>query len=297
MTTASPQTPRTVSFGPLPGERAVSRHELLRYAAGELSPARRAEIDALLAGDEGLAAELSELEHDKQAFQAQMPFERFAARHEARARRGVFARLQDGVGRLRLALGGGLVAVGAAAALLVLVDGGAGSDPGRDPGSDPSTESGIRLKGNSHLGLFVRDDKSARVGTDGEQLHPGDQIQFVVKDERLTSMVLLGVDGNGVVTVYEARELKDGTQKGAQPVGTVARPRVLEESLILDDALGPERFFVVYADTDVDTLSREAKRAAQLLAASKADLSSTEHLPLSGMEARQSSIHIVKIGR
>ena len=55
---------------------------------------------------------------------------------------------------------------------------------------------------------------------------------------------------------------------------------MLEQSVILDDAIGPERFFVLYGKDNPDKLKRTARRAARLLAESKADLTSVEQLDL-----------------
>jgi hypothetical protein len=110
----------------------------------------------------------------------------------------------------------------------------------------------------------------------------------------MDAMVLLGVDGKGVVTIYDARDLGGTTDKGGMSAGSSAKPRVLEQSVILDDAIGPERFFVLYGKDSPDKLKRQARRAARLLAESQADLTSVEQLDLGSLEVRQSSIHIVK---
>jgi hypothetical protein len=288
--------PHVIAFKGPDDERAVSRHELLRYQAGELDEARRAAIAEALQTDEALAAELAELENDKRAFQASMPFERFASRMEAKqeATGGLLAKLKS----FRLQLGGVALACGAAAALVLMPT--SSTTPGTEIGNGVATggapDTGtIRLKGQGHIGLFVRDGGKARLGVDGEELHPGDQIQFVVRDEeQMDAMVLLGVDGKGVVTIYDARDLGGTTDKGGMSAGSSAKPRVLEQSVILDDAIGPERFFVLYGKDSPDKLKRQARRAARLLAESQADLTSVEQLDLGSLEVRQSSIHIVK---
>ena len=287
-------TNHVIAFKGPDDERAVSRHELLRYQAGELDEARRAEIAEALKTDEALAAELAELDNDKRAFQASMPFERFAARMEEKqeATGGLLAKLKS----FRLQLGGVILACGAAAALVIMPS--TTTPKGDGPHTDtptPTDTSTIRLKGQGHIGLFVRDGGKARLGVDGEELHPGDQIQFVVRDEvEMDAMVLLGVDGKGVVTIYDTRDLGRTTDKGGMTTGTNAKPRVLEQSVILDDAMGPERFFVLYGKDNPDKLKRQARRAARLLAESKADLTSIEKLDLADASVRQSSIHIVK---
>lgn len=292
----SETTARAIRFAGPDESRGVSRHELRRYLAGELSNERQASIQAALQSDAALSAELAELKNDLEsrarAFATAMPFERFVARHEARvaSTEGLFGRLVRALRSYRWQLGGVALAAGAAAVLLLVVV----PSPHPVP-SDPST---IRLKGGAQLGLFVREGRNARLGIDGEELHPGDQIQFVVKDDLdLRSMVLLGLDGNGVVTVYDARRLPSTIPKGATVVGSEVRerPRVLEQSVILDDALGPERFFVVYGDQAPEVLTENAKRAAEILVKAGADLAAVESLAVDGA-VKQSSIHIVKVG-
>jgi hypothetical protein len=285
-------TNHVIAFKGPDDERAVSRHELLRYQAGELDETRRAQIADALKTDEALAAEWAELESDKRAFQTSMPFERFAARMEEKQQpTGLLAKLKS----FRLQLGGFALAAGAAAALLIMPSAGPSTDGDNNTTDQVTQTSPIRLKGQGHIGLFVRDGGNARLGTDGEELHPGDQIQFVVRDEaEMDAMVLLGVDGKGVVTIYDTRDLGGTTAKGGMTLGTQQKPRVLEQSVILDDAIGPERFFVLYGKESPDKLKRKARRAARLLAESQADLTSVEKLDLGSIDVRQSSIHIVK---
>lgn len=277
---------RVVDFEGSRGERQVSAFELARFHAGELSKERRAEIERLLASDASLAAELEDLRAGDAAFRTQMPFERFASDHEARAAKtgglaGVLSRLRA----LRWHVGGGVVATAAAAILLVLLV------PTNDPGVDPT--GGNRLKGpGARIGFFVKASEGPRWGTDGETLRAGDRIQFAVKDpDRARSMVIVGVDGRGEVSTYVARRMSTGTPKGERE----GAPRLLEQSLVLDDAVGVERFFVVYGDTDVETLTRAAEAAAREVAQSGADLSTVERLPLSLDDVEQGSVHIRKV--
>jgi hypothetical protein len=273
-------------------EPAVSNHELRRFLAGELTPERRADIerDALLqpALHERLAKLAAEQRAEDAAFALEVPLPRFLRDHEARAQRataksgGLFARLAS----IRFTFGAGALAAAACAVFLLVqpVDGGDG-----DAAIDGA--GGVRWKGDARVGFLVRESDGARFGTDGEQLGAGDQIQFAVKDDAAHgAMVLVGVDGRGVVTVYAAEHVDGERAKGVP--GEQVKPRILGESVVLDDATGAERFFVVYGDPPLEALRRTVEDAARTVPTSA--LAHTERLPLP-REYTQSSVHIVKV--
>ena len=255
-------------------EPAVSKHELSRFLAGECTPERRAHIEAALASDPALRAKADELVAEERAFRAAIPLERFLADHAAKTA-SRFAWLKS----LRIQTTLGLAVVMSAAALFLVVR-----------GPDDGVERAIREKGG-RVGFFVRDHDSVHPGTAGEQLGEGDQVQFAVRDDvSHSAMVLVGVDGRGVVTVYDAEAIDHERAKGAE------KARLLPDSVVLDDATGAERFFVVYGDGAVDAVRATVEHAAQELASAHADLASTERLPLSKSYV-QSSVHIVKVAR
>lgn len=253
-------------------EPSVSTHELRRFLAGELSPERRALIESDPSLQPRLAALAAEQRAEDAAFRLEVPLPRFLADHEERTKApGLFARLAS----MRLTMGAGALAAAACAVFLLV-----------RPIDD---EDPIRAKGG-RVGFLVRESEGARFGVDGEQLPRGAQIQFAVRDDvDHAAMVVVGVDGRGVVTVYAAERV-DERVKGPSPEKT----RLLPESIVLDDATGAERFFVVYGDGHVDNVRREVEQAARALASSGASLVDTERLPLpSGYT--QSSVHIVKV--
>ena len=94
-------------------------------------------------------------------------------------------------------------------------------------------------------------------------------------------------------TLITANALLAGTIKGAEP----ERARLLELSLVLDDAVGAERFFVVYGTGDVEALRTRAEAAARVLATNRGDLKADARLPLNERETEQSSVHILKVAR
>ncbi len=71
----------------------------------------------------------------------------------------------------------------------------------------------------------------------------------------------------------------------------------LDDSLVLDDSLGPERFFAVYGGMDeIPSIKKAAERAAHKLVEQKADLSRVDELPLD-LHAKQGSVYIIKVAR
>ena len=271
----------------------VTPFELERYFVGELSAARRAEIESALAEQPALKAALEAIEAEQRAFVAEMPFGRFAARHAQRKveTEGMPARLTRWLARFRLQAGG-LVLGGAAAAVLFAVAPSSDDVPEVTASGGEVASSNARLKGAARLGIFVKEPAGARLGRDGERLSVGDRIQFVVKDVRdKPSMVIVGIDGRGQVSVYAQSGERGLTQKG--PAASHESPRVLPQSVVLDDSLGPERFFVVFGGSSPEKLRADVERAAAQVAGS-ADLTVLERLPLSD-DVVQSSVHIVKI--
>lgn len=249
-----------------------STHELRRFLAGELTPARRAHIERDLRADDGvlkarLEALAAELRAEQGVLQLEVPLARFLDEHERRTARGLLARLTS----MRWTMGAGALAATAAAVFFLV----------RPVGQ------GVQLKGDARVGFLVREAHGARFGTDGEQLARGTQIQFAVRDDRRhAAMVVVGVDGRGAVTVYAAERVKGES--------TADKTRLLPDSVVLDDATGAERFFVVYGDGDVDEVKRSVEEAAHRLVSSGASLVHGEQLPLPA-RFTQSSVHIVKV--
>jgi hypothetical protein len=258
----------------------ISPHELACYHAGEGTPEWRAYVEATLRSDVNLRARLDALVAEERAFAVEMPLPRFMHDHEVRVQstssplRSLWSRV------LRLPAAPVLTTVVSACAVLAFV-------VLREPGQDIAVvDSGLRDKGAARVSYFIRDAQGAHLGRAGETLHAGAQIQFSVRDDvNAESMVLVGVDGRGEVTVYAAEPLEEAS------VGT--EPRLLPASVVLDDAVGTERFFVVYSHRDVVSLMALVQGAAHSLAAAHADLATTATLPLPD-DVTQGSVHIVK---
>ena len=258
--------------------RAVSRFDVERFAVGELSGERALEVQRAIDADPALKVFFDDVKASDAAFLIMAPPSSFMAARATPA--SWWTRLRAAVSSLQLQVG-----VGAAAAAVVVVVAVSAPD-----GAHPGTIS----KGGAHtaaVGFFVKDASGARVGEAGEVLHAGDQIQLTVTDADRPAMVVVGIDGCGVVSVY-AVEATGAVAKGA------AGSRVLPASLILDDTVGVERFFVVYGD-DASTTERAVRAAADDVAhdvkAGRLDLAAVLALDLSTDRFSQASIHIHKV--
>ena len=263
--------------------RAVSRFDVERFAVGELSGERALEVQRAIDADPGLKAFFDDVKASDAAFLIVAPPSSFVATLAARTS---LVERPSLVARLRRALSSLQLQVGAAAAVAVVVVVSVSAPDGAHPGTTS--------KGGAHtaaVGFFVKDASGARVGEAGEVLHAGDQIQLTVTDADRPAMVVVGIDGRGVVSVY-AVEATGAVAKGA------AGSRVLPASLILDDTVGVERFFVVYGD-DASTTERAVRAAADDVAhdvkAGRLDLAAVLALDLSTDRFSQASIHIHKV--
>jgi len=269
---------RVVDLLPAPSCREVTAHQLRRFAAGELDATATEQLNSHLVGCLDCAAALAEIQSDQAAFRTVMPFDRFAADHARRqAAHTPFANLVRWWRAARWPLATTTVAAAAVIALLIV--------------ARPDDQ--LRLKGSDvKIGFLIKQGDEIRRGSDGERLTAGDRIQFLVRaDAAAQSMVLVGIDGRGAVTVYGAESLLEQV-KGEPEV------RLLPESIILDDAVGPERFFAVFSsDLGPEALHTAVQLAAQELARSGANLAQVEALPLDGGVVKQASISIVKVQR
>lgn len=265
--------------------RAVSRFDVERFAVGELSGERALEVQRAIDTDPALKAFFDDVKASDAAFLIMAPPSSFMAALDNKvssqgASPSWWTRLRAAVSSLQLQMG--LGAAAAAAVVLVAVS------------TPDSPRPGTTSKGGPHtaaVGFFVKDSDGARVGEAGEVLHPGDQIQLAVTDADRPAMVVVGIDGSGVVSIY-AVEATATVAKGA------TGPRVLPASLVLDDTVGVERFFVVYGD-DAAATERAVRAAADDIAravkAGRIDLATVSALDLSADRFAQASIHIQKV--
>ena len=258
---------QTINFEDLRQEGNVNRYELERYSCGELSHERRREIELLLETDAALKSSLQELEAERKAFLVKHPASRVLSAPEKTS-------VAQKLSRWWFAA----PALSAACALLLFI---------ALPSEGPPEQN--RTKGaKASIGFYVQTAEGARAGVEGEELREGDRIQLRLKDAPLArSLVVVGIDGAGVMTTYEKRSF-DERQKGAP------KERVSGESLRLDATLGVERFFAIYSQDSVDELHARVKAAAQKSVSQKIDLRNL-HTLSSRKGDTEDSFFIVKV--
>lgn len=205
-----------------------SRLQLDRHATGETS------LDVSDVSDPAAAAHLAAVEAEKVRV---APFD-FAA-ISARAATLEKAREPRAANR-SWALW--LVPVLAIAAALLLVV--------RPP--EPSN----RTKGLADLDFLVLQNGQAVLGDPDGTYREGDRLQFAYRSAGQDRLLLLSVDGTGYVTVYYP-------DAGEAPVAIVPGERhVLDGSIILDDAPGPEVFVAFFGERWTRSLARETVERA-----------------------------------
>ena len=242
---------------------SVRLHELRRLAYGELSKTAERALRARVAQDSRAAERLTKLLEDREAF------ERHAAAGPMSA--AILARLDgspprsaDGWGLWPAA--GGATAVLTVALLIVGPWGSTSVDPGptRTKGGLRPSISGAPPTGACVAGacptleMFVKDAQGIRAGLDGVTLRAGDWVQFRYRARGHRFLFIISVDDEGVLAPLYPDERSQSVS--IQPDGR----HVLEGSVILDDAVGPERFYAFFSS---EPLAYEA------LAALLADIS------------------------
>ncbi len=106
---------------------------------------------------------------------------------------------------------------------------------------------GVRDKGGqTDLGYYLWRSGRVLPGIPNQPLKAGDRVQFTYRADHHDTMVLIGVDGDGVTTVFYPED-------GDEPVRVLPTGRrVLEGSIKLDDAPGPESFVAVFGPGSVE---------------------------------------------
>lgn len=133
----------------------------------------------------------------------------------------------------------------------------------------------FQVKGGGALSVFaLRGGESFRVG-EGTALRAGDRIRFGVVAGDARFVLVASVDGRGQVSIYQP----------SIPVSTGEGPMwILPDSIVLDDAPGPERIFALFSDRPVEEPAVTAALTA-LGAAGTGAIRGTTRLPLSYMQA------------
>lgn len=133
----------------------------------------------------------------------------------------------------------------------------------------------LQFKGEGALQVFAHRGGESFPVRDGTALRAGDRIRFGVVPGHARFVLVASVDGRGHVSIYQP----------STPVASGEAPLVtLPDSIVLDDAPGPERIFALFSDRPVEERAVTAALAA--LGAAGADtVRGTTHLPLSYTQA------------
>lgn len=119
----------------------------------------------------------------------------------------------------------------------------------------PTPSTVERIKGEAlppQLGWMVLHDGEVQLGDAGTPVEAGDQLQFTWAGDAHT-IVLMGIDGTGSLTVH-------WPEHGDRPVPLDPDgSELLDGSLLLDDAPGPEAFVAVF---DAPSVSEARGRVA-----------------------------------
>lgn len=162
-----------------------------------------------------------------------------------------------------LGLVGAAGAIAAAVALVVAL-------PGRH-----SEEPEVQAKGSGALQIFGRRGDRVLAVEDGAVLRPGDRLRFAVQSGSGSFVLIGSVDGRGETSVYyPSTPLERDGGLGL----------LLEGSIVLDDAPGPERVFALFSDRPLQIA--EVKKQLRAVSNGGADaIRSTRKLPMPLVQA------------
>lgn len=104
---------------------------------------------------------------------------------------------------------------------------------------------GNRLKGDVDLGFYVMRAGQVTMGDPDGTVRSGDRLQFSYRSGQADRLILVSVDGTGRVSVFYP-------ERGEEGVEVIPGERhVLDGSVELDDAPGPEVFVGFFGDWSV----------------------------------------------
>jgi|GEM_PF-1521860 len=110
----------------------------------------------------------------------------------------------------------------------------------------PSLENRVKGPGDTDLSFYLLRRGRVLPGIERAPLRAGDRIQFTYRADRHETMVLINVDGTGAFTVFYP-------EVGQEPVAVLPQGRhVLEGSIEVDDAPGPESYVAVFGPGSVE---------------------------------------------
>ena len=214
-------------------EGCISDLRFDEWRAGELEPGLIEALESHLESCKRCQARHDQIEAGAEAFLAARPKLELPQPGTASTGEAKVVPLKSKRARL-LAWSSGALGL-AAAATFAFVVGTQGS------GDGAGTELGLRSKGASHIGFFVKHGAEVREGADGQVVYPGDQLRFSITSLKAQHVAILSLDGAGVASIYYPG---GDTSK---PVG-VLNNHALESSVLLDDALGKERLWAIFCE-------------------------------------------------
>lgn len=106
-------------------------------------------------------------------------------------------------------------------------------------------ENVVAIKGEPSVQVFARRGDTVFSVHEGSDLAPGDAIRFVVSAAGASQVLIASADGAGNVTVYYPY---GGGASAALPA---APSVVIPQTIVLDDAPGPERIFVFVSTHEI----------------------------------------------
>ncbi len=107
--------------------------------------------------------------------------------------------------------------------------------------SPPAGEAQCAQTPCPHLEMFVKDHDGIRPGLDGVRLRDGDWVQFRYRASGHSHLFVVSLDDDGVLTPLYPDHF------GSSVVIRSEGRHVLSGSIILDDAIGPERIYAFFS--------------------------------------------------
>ena len=276
----------------------IRLHELRQLAFDELTPEAKAGLHERLRADPKAQQRLQALLAELEAFEVE-------AEAEARSLSdAVVARLTDDVAETKPVTGApwygrpwAWAPTAAAVSIALLI-----AAPSMRASFDVDTSVRTRTKGAVEdrspadsvgcphgacptLEMFIKDEDGIRPGRDGVVLHAGDWVQFRYRAAGHRYVFVVSVDGERVLSPLYP-------DYPGQSVAIEQHGRhVLDGSVILDDALGPERIYAFFSDQPL-----RYERVARALVG-VVDPAQAAKVPIIGAGVAQVSILIRKVPR
>lgn len=206
---------------------------LSRLKADDLKPAEVQAVSSHIAGCEVCAALSLSMDENIKSFESKM----------AQSMAALSSRMDDIVVADRRRTGRRLFAVGtvfaaAAAALLVFM-------LGFQKQNEPEDEGGVRFKGGLSLEITAARGTDQFPVKDGTRLREGDRVRFSVTVDRPGYLTVFSVEADGTISPFYPDTPVD---EAAESLALDKAGRhTLQGSILLDNAVGEERFWVVFS--------------------------------------------------